>query len=105
MDSQALRLLKENYPRRNKRYYALQFPYCTPENIPKEALQFKRFLMPEELDKLVKTVHEVEYIRFFGVSDKDFIDSIKLAKLQIVQTEKHCQTTEENGKFKIKRKF
>ncbi|XP_011500596.1 PREDICTED: uncharacterized protein LOC105364382 isoform X2 [Ceratosolen solmsi marchali] len=96
IDNQALRLLKENYPRRNKRYYALQFPYCKANDIPKEARQFKRFTMPEELDKLVKTVHEVEYIRFFGVSDKDFVDSIKLAKLQIVKTERNFQAVEEN---------
>ena len=97
MDSQAIRLLKENYPRRNKRYYALQFPYCKSDDIPREARQFKRFKMPEELDKLVRTIHEVEYIRFFGVSEKDFVDSVKLAKLQVVPTERTSKTTEENG--------
>lgn len=99
MDSQALRLLKENYPRRNKRYFALQFPYCKSEDIPKEARQFKRFSMPEELDKLVRTIHEVEYIRFFGVSDKDFVDSVKLAKIQVVPTKKRLRKTDDNGVY------
>ncbi|XP_001604511.1 uncharacterized protein LOC100120917 isoform X1 [Nasonia vitripennis] len=96
MDSQALRLLKENYPLRNKRYFALQFPYCKSEDIPKEARQFKRFSMPEELEKLVRTIHEVEYIRFFGVSDKDFVDSVKLAKIQVVPTKKSFRKIENN---------
>ncbi|KAJ8680618.1 hypothetical protein QAD02_016405 [Eretmocerus hayati] len=95
MDSQALRLLKENYPLRSKRYFAIQFPYCKSDDIPKEARQFKRFSMPEDLDKLVRTIHEVEYIRFFGVSNKDFVDSIKLAKIQVVPSKKHSRNKEE----------
>ena len=97
MDGQALRLIKENYPRRNKRYYAIQFPYCKSDDIPKEARHFKRFLMPEELDKLVRTIHQVDYIRYYGVSDRDFVDSIVLAKMQVIATERSSPSTEENG--------
>ncbi|XP_058807442.1 uncharacterized protein LOC131673451 [Phymastichus coffea] len=88
MDTQALRLLKENYPRRNKRYYVVHFPYCKEEDIPREAQLFEQFMMPEELDKLVKTVHEVEYIRFFAASEKDLVDSIKLAKIHVIPKRK-----------------
>lgn len=97
MDSQALRLLKENYPRRNKRYFALQFPYCKADDIPREARQFKRFSMPDELDKLVRTIHEVELMRNFIAPEKDFVDSVKLAKLQIVHTERNFRSVQKNG--------
>ncbi|KAG7197800.1 hypothetical protein KM043_001614 [Ampulex compressa] len=87
VDNHVLRLLKENYPQRNKKYYVVQFPYCDPDDLPEEARCFKRFYMPEELLKLVKTIHTARYGGRVAASGKEFIESINAAKLQVVQTE------------------
>ncbi|XP_012278230.1 uncharacterized protein LOC105698504 isoform X2 [Orussus abietinus] len=97
MDNHALRLIKENYPRRNKRYYAIQLPYCETDDIPEEARYFKRFNIPEDLNKFVRTVHGVHYPSVGCVSAKSLHESIKTAKVEISRREppKILRTAEE----------
>ncbi|KAI4486498.1 PREDICTED: uncharacterized protein LOC106791229 isoform X1 [Polistes canadensis] len=85
IDSYILQLIRENYGQRNKRYYILQLPYCKPTDLPDEAQRFQRFRMPEELAKLVRTVHQVDYVTFFGLSNKEeLLESIKLAQMEML---------------------
>nr|KAF7413034.1 hypothetical protein H0235_012885 [Vespula pensylvanica] len=85
IDSYILQLIRENYGEKHKRYYILQLPYCKPTDLPDEAQRFQRFRMPEELPKLVRTVHNVDYIRFFGFSNKEvLLESIKLAEIEML---------------------
>lgn len=85
IDNYALQLIKENYGQRNKRYYILQLPYCKATDLPDEAQRFQRFRMPDELSKLVRTVHNVDYVRFFGLSNKEILlESIKLAQVEML---------------------
>jgi len=81
MDSQALRLIKENYPQHNKKYYMIEFLYCDPNDIPKEARHFKRFSMPDDLRKLVRAIHDADFVPFCGVPSSDFESSVKWAKM------------------------
>ncbi|XP_063983458.1 uncharacterized protein LOC135165771 [Diachasmimorpha longicaudata] len=82
VDNHALRLLKENYSHRNKRYIAIELPYCTPDDIPEEARLFKKFRLPENLDKLVKHLHNVEFTKC-TISSQPLIESINLAAIEI----------------------
>ncbi|XP_015175205.1 PREDICTED: uncharacterized protein LOC107065755 isoform X1 [Polistes dominula] len=86
--SYILKLIREDFKQRNKRYYILQLPYCKPTDLPKEAQcfqHFQRFHMPEELAKLVKTVHRYNCVTFFGLSNKDkLLESIKLAQMEML---------------------
>ncbi|XP_047362061.1 uncharacterized protein LOC124953971 isoform X1 [Vespa velutina] len=85
IDTYILQLIRENYGQRNKRYYILQLPYCKSTDLPDEAKRFQRFRMPEELAKLVRTVHNIDYIRFFGLSNKEvLLESIKLAQVEML---------------------
>ncbi|XP_033229384.1 uncharacterized protein LOC117180896 isoform X2 [Belonocnema kinseyi] len=96
MDKQALRLLKENYPQGDKNYFSLQFPYCELESVPQEARHFKRFFLPDDLEKLVKTIHNVESIEIFGVSSRNFIEAVKVAKIEAIRAEdKSSRSTDE----------
>nr|XP_012216261.1 PREDICTED: uncharacterized protein LOC105668447 isoform X1 [Linepithema humile] len=81
VDNHLLRLLKENYPQRNKRYYAIHLPYCKSDHIPEEARLFKKFHMPEELTKLVKTIYGIGCLQYFAASDGEFLESIKFATI------------------------
>ncbi|XP_043274478.1 uncharacterized protein [Venturia canescens] len=83
VDNHALRLLKENYPRRNKRYFVVQFPYCKRDDLPEEARLMRRFEMPGELEKFVRNIYAVDRIRLFGVSGVEFAEAIKVAMVQI----------------------
>ncbi|KAL7303825.1 hypothetical protein TKK_0003949 [Trichogramma kaykai] len=99
LDKHVMALLKENFCRGNKKYYALQFPYCKPDDIPKEARHFKQFSMPEDLDKLVRTIHQNDYINYFRAWDRDFVDSIQIASMQMYISERSTPSTEENDDF------
>ena len=92
MDNHALRLLKENYCRRNKRYYVVQFPYCNDDDIPAEARLFRRFDMPQELDKLIRNIYGVDRVRFFGVNKRQFEESIESA-INEIKGDKLKETT------------
>ncbi|XP_046144269.1 uncharacterized protein LOC114877607 isoform X2 [Osmia bicornis bicornis] len=85
-DSYLLRLIKENIGEKGKRYYVVDLPYCKFDDVPEETRHLKRFRLPKELPRLVKLIHGME--RVFGcfpsVCDKDFLDSVKLAKLEIL---------------------
>ncbi|XP_011863379.1 PREDICTED: uncharacterized protein LOC105559583 [Vollenhovia emeryi] len=85
VDNHLLRLLKENYPRRNKRYYAVHLPYCKSDDIPEEARLFKKFCIPEDLTRLVKTIHGIVCLRFFPSSDQELLESIKFATAKIFE--------------------
>lgn len=87
VDNHLLRLLKENYPRRNKRYYAIQLPYCKPNRIPEEARIFKKFHLPEDLTRLVKTIHGIGCLRFLTTSDSKVLESIKCATMTLSENE------------------
>lgn len=87
VDNHLLRLLKENYPRRNKRYYTIQLPYCKPNRIPEEARVFKKFNLPEDLTRLVKTIHGIGCLRFLTTSDSEVLESIKCATMTISENE------------------
>nr|XP_034194458.1 uncharacterized protein LOC117610776 isoform X3 [Osmia lignaria] len=85
-DSYLLRLIKENIGEKDKRYYVVHLPYCKFDDVPEEMRHLKRFDLPKELPRLVKLIHGME--RVFGcfpsVCDKDFLDSVKLAKLELL---------------------
>ncbi|XP_011299491.1 uncharacterized protein [Fopius arisanus] len=85
VDNHALRLLKENYSLRNKRYITIELPYCTYEEIPEEARLFKRLKLPENLDKLVKYLHNFEFNRCFTGPSEHLIQSIGLATMEITR--------------------
>ncbi|XP_032666687.1 uncharacterized protein LOC116842091 isoform X2 [Odontomachus brunneus] len=89
VDKHLLRLLKENYPQRNKRYYALHLPYCDTEDIPEEARLFKMFRVPRDLRKLVKTIHGIGYLRLCSPRDNtgipEILYSIQLAADMLVK--------------------
>ncbi|KMQ95170.1 hypothetical protein RF55_4630 [Lasius niger] len=87
VDNHLLRLLKENYPRRNKRYYAIQLPYCKPDHIPEEARLFKKFRLPEDLTRLVKTIHGISCLRFLATSDTELLESIRCASMKVFEDE------------------
>ncbi|XP_018397952.1 PREDICTED: uncharacterized protein LOC108775972 [Cyphomyrmex costatus] len=87
VDNHLLRLLKENYPRRNKRYYAIHLPYCKSDHIPEEARLFKKFRIPEDLARLVKTIHDIACLRFLTPSDRELLESIKFATAKISEDE------------------
>lgn len=86
-DSYLLRLIKENIGEKDKRYYVVHLPYCKLDDVPEETRHLKRFRLPKELPRLVKLIHGME--RVFGcfpsVCDKAFLDSVKLAKLEILE--------------------
>lgn len=79
-----LRLVKENQFHKGKKYYVVQLPYCTLNDVPKETRHLKKFCLPKELPKLVKVIHKMQNARRIFVSDKEFLDSVKLAKLEIL---------------------
>ncbi|XP_036142679.1 uncharacterized protein LOC105840082 isoform X2 [Monomorium pharaonis] len=87
VDNHLLRLLKENYPRRNKRYYAVYLPYCKPDHIPEEARVFKKFRIPEDLTRLVKMIHGIACLRFFTSSNHELLESIRFATAKISEDE------------------
>ncbi|XP_053987508.1 uncharacterized protein LOC128880941 [Hylaeus volcanicus] len=83
-DNYFLRLVKENQFQKGKRYYIVQLPYCTQNDVPEETRHLKRFCLPKELPKLVKVIHKIKNSRRVTVCDKEFLDSVKLAKLEIL---------------------
>ncbi|XP_011704676.1 PREDICTED: uncharacterized protein LOC105459973 [Wasmannia auropunctata] len=87
VDNHLLRLLKENYPRRNKRYYAIHLPYCKPDHIPEEARLFKKFRIPEDLTRLVKRIHGIVCLGFYGSSSEELLESIRFATAKISEDE------------------
>ncbi|XP_014482953.1 PREDICTED: uncharacterized protein LOC106748683 [Dinoponera quadriceps] len=104
VDKHLLRLLKENYPQRNKRYYALHLPYCETDDIPEEARLFKMFRVPRDLRKLVKTIHGIGCLRFRSPRDNtgipEILYSIQLAADMLVkeQNVNAKKKAEETGK-------
>ncbi|KAK0179883.1 hypothetical protein PV327_005594 [Microctonus hyperodae] len=85
VDSHAMRLIKENYSQCNKKYVTVEFPYCKSHDVPEEACVFKRLRIPENLDKFVRYIHGIEYLRFLNVSSKELIDSINIASVEIAR--------------------
>ncbi|XP_057325549.1 uncharacterized protein LOC130667741 isoform X1 [Microplitis mediator] len=85
IDNHALRLIKENYSWNNKRYITIEFPYCKPDDIPEEAIVFKKFNIPENLEKLIHYVHNTDYIQFYDVSSKNLLKSIEVAMTEITK--------------------
>lgn len=81
-----LRLVKETQSQKEKRCYIVQLPYCKSDDVPEETRHFKRLCLPKELTKLVKIIHKMERARCVSsVSDREFLDSVKLAKLEILK--------------------
>ncbi|OAD57020.1 hypothetical protein WN48_02819 [Eufriesea mexicana] len=81
-----LRLVRENQTQKEKRCYIVQLPYCKSDDIPEETRHLKRLCLPKELPKLVKMIHKMERVRCVStVSDREFLDSVKLAKLEILE--------------------
>ncbi|XP_023247431.1 uncharacterized protein LOC106635760 isoform X2 [Copidosoma floridanum] len=95
MDSQALRLIKENYPHHNKKYYVIEFPYCDPNDVPKDARHFKRFSMPDDLRKLVRAIYDADFVPFCGVHPAEFENSVKWAQMTLpIDVQKNFETTD-----------
>ena len=92
VEKQILRLSQDYRTRRLKKFYILQLPYCSITDLPQEAGVLQVFTLPEELNKLVKTINNVDYIRFFGVSSKLLLESINSATIELVQ--EHSKLTE-----------
>ncbi|XP_043254469.1 uncharacterized protein LOC122398548 [Colletes gigas] len=84
-DNHFLKLVKENQFQKGKRYYIVQLPYCTPNDVPEETRHLKRFCLPKELPKLVKVIHQIQSSRWVSACDREFLDSVKLAKLEILE--------------------
>ncbi|XP_017789355.1 PREDICTED: uncharacterized protein LOC108571752 isoform X2 [Habropoda laboriosa] len=87
-DNYLLRLVKEqnNQEQKEKRYYIVQLPYCKSDDVPEETRHFKKLCLPKELPKLVNMIHKEERVKSVSsVSDKEFLDSVKLAKLEILE--------------------
>lgn len=63
----------------------MQFPYCNRDDLPEEARLFRRFDMPQELDKLIRNIYGVDRVRFFGAANKEFLESVKQAMTEIPQ--------------------
>lgn len=87
VDNHLLRLLKENYPQRNKRYYAVHLPYCKPDEIPEEARLFRKFHLPEDLAKLVNTIHGIGCQHFLVASNGELVESIRYATVKLLEDE------------------
>ncbi|KAL0112808.1 hypothetical protein PUN28_012222 [Cardiocondyla obscurior] len=87
VDNHLLRLLKENYPRRNKRYFAVHLPYCKSDHLPEEARLFKKFYIPKDLTKLVKTIHGIVFLGFFPSSNHELLENIECATIKIFEDE------------------
>jgi hypothetical protein len=54
-------------------------PYCKSDNIPEEARLFKKFRIPQDLMKLVATIHGISCVRFLKASDNELLESIRFA--------------------------
>lgn len=67
----------------------MQLPYCKPEDLPEETRHLKKFSLPKELARLVKVIHKMEYVGCVCVSDKEFLDSVKLAKLEMLEEDEN----------------
>ncbi|XP_043791661.1 uncharacterized protein LOC122714412 isoform X1 [Apis laboriosa] len=81
-----LRLVRERKFQIEKRCYIVQLPYCKSDDIPEETKHLKRFSLPKELPKLVKIIHATEHVKCASsVSDRKFLDSVKLAKLETLE--------------------
>lgn len=78
-----MKLIKENYSWNNKRYMTIEFPYCKSGDIPEEAAVFKKFIIPENLEKLVHCIHNTDYIQFYDISNKNLLESIEVATTEI----------------------
>lgn len=81
-----LRLVRERKFQIEKRCYIVQLPYCKSDDIPEETKHLKRLSLPKELPKLVKIIHATERVKCASsVSDRKFLDSVKLAKLETLE--------------------
>ncbi|XP_029662622.1 uncharacterized protein LOC115235160 [Formica exsecta] len=96
VDNHLLRLLKENYPQRNKRYYVIHLPYCKPDHIPEEARLFQKFRLPKNLTRLVKTIHGISCLQFLTASDRELLESIRCATMKIFEDEASSMTKNTN---------
>jgi len=94
LDNFFLRLLKENYPQRNKRYYAVLLPYCKYDDIPEEARLFRKYCLPEDVMRLVEIIHGVKYIRFLMAPDNELLESIRHATKRIYKDTLICNMGE-----------
>ncbi|XP_076292829.1 uncharacterized protein LOC143215020 isoform X2 [Lasioglossum baleicum] len=94
-DNHLLKLVKENQARKEKRYYIVQLPYCKPEDVPEETRHLRRFSLPKELPNLVKVIHKMERVGCIYVSDKEFLDSVKLAKLEMLGEDSNSRDARE----------
>lgn len=92
MDNHALRLLKENYSLRNKRYVSIELPYCSSDEIPEEARLFKKLALPDNLDKLVRYLHDINFAPCFTGPSQFLIESIDAATMDI------CRERQESAK-------
>lgn len=88
-DNHLLKLVRENQTAKEKRYFIVQLPYCKPEDIPEETRHLKKYFLPKELARLVKAIHKIEYGGCVCVSDKEFLDSVKLAKLEMLKEDEN----------------
>lgn len=94
--------MKENQSEKEKRYYIVQLPYCKSDDVPEETRHLRRLSLPKELPKLVKIIHNVERVKCSSVSDQEFLDSVKLAKLEILKEDANIAKDErETGQFFI----
>ncbi|XP_076653491.1 uncharacterized protein LOC143359449 isoform X2 [Halictus rubicundus] len=94
-DNHLLKLVKENQARKEKRCYIVQLPYCKPEDVPEETRHLRRFSLPKELPNLVKVIHKIDCVGCVYVSDKEFLDSVKLAKLEMLGEDSNSRDARE----------
>ncbi|XP_046752763.1 uncharacterized protein LOC124416007 [Diprion similis] len=80
LNQHAQRLIEEDYHRKEKRYFVIEFPYCKPDSIHLEAYSYKRFKMPKDLDDLVDEIHNATYSKLCPRDKGDFLKSLNMAK-------------------------
>lgn len=72
--------------------------------MPEEARLFKKFYIPENLTKLVKTIHGIACLPFFAPLDHELLESIKFAAAKISEDEaaNATKSTEETGEWRYR---
>ncbi|KAF7996197.1 hypothetical protein HCN44_001829 [Aphidius gifuensis] len=101
LDNHLLRLVRENYSKNNKKYMKIVFPYCSQNDIPEEARLFKKFTIPDNLDKMIRYIYQSNKLKLFGKSSKDLIANINIAMTEICfkKSTSQINNTETYGLF------
>lgn len=80
----------------------MHLPYCKPDEIPEEARLFRKFHLPEDLAKLVNTIHGIGCQHFLVASNGELVESIRYATVKLLEDEiSVTKNIKETGKFTL----